>query len=63
MLEIGAGQGSAGALLARRFAYVGLEPDETAFRTAVERIGARVGRAAPEELALIVEGLNEIIRD
>jgi mRNA interferase MazF len=29
----------------------------------VERIGARIGRAAPEELALIVEGLNEIIRD
>lgn len=29
----------------------------------VERIGVRIGRAAPEELALIVEGLNEIIRD
>ena len=29
----------------------------------VERIGARIGRAAPEELALIVEGLNEIVRD
>jgi mRNA interferase MazF len=28
---------------------------------AVERIGARLGRAAPEELANIVEGLNEII--
>ena len=39
LLEIGAGQGSAGALLARRFTYVGLEPDETSFRTAVERIG------------------------
>jgi len=41
MLEIGAGLGSAGALLSRRFEYVGLEPDETAFRTAVQRIGAR----------------------
>ena len=28
---------------------------------AVERIGARLGRAAPEEVALVVEGLLEII--
>ena len=27
----------------------------------VERIGARLGRATPEELAHIIEGLNEII--
>ena len=27
----------------------------------VERIGARLGRSAPEELAHVVEGLNEII--
>ncbi len=27
----------------------------------VEHIGARLGRASPEELAQIVEGLNEII--
>ncbi len=40
LLEIGAGQGSAGALLSRRLAYIGLEPDEVAFRTAVRRIGA-----------------------
>jgi SAM-dependent methyltransferase len=40
MLEIGAGQGSAGALLSRRFEYVGLEPDEASFRTARERIGS-----------------------
>ena len=40
LLEIGAGQGSAGALLSRRFTYVGLEPDEESFRTAVKRIGA-----------------------
>lgn len=30
---------------------------------AVERIGKRLGRAAPEELAKVVEGLNEIIGD
>jgi SAM-dependent methyltransferase len=40
LLEIGAGQGSAGALLARRFTYVGLEPDEESFRTASKRIGS-----------------------
>ena len=28
---------------------------------AVERIGARLGRASPEEVAQVVEGLNEII--
>ena len=28
---------------------------------AVERIGKRLGRATPEELAQVVEGLNEII--
>jgi len=28
---------------------------------AVERIGKRVGRASPEELALVVEGLVEIV--
>ncbi len=27
----------------------------------VERIGARLGRSSPEELALVVDGLNEII--
>jgi hypothetical protein len=27
----------------------------------VERIGARLGRAAPEELDLVIEGLLEII--
>ena len=28
---------------------------------AVERVGARLGRASPEELSQVVEGLNEII--
>ena len=27
----------------------------------IERIGKRIGRASPEELAQVVEGLNEII--
>jgi len=28
---------------------------------AVERVGARIGRATPEELDQVVEGLNEIV--
>jgi mRNA interferase MazF len=28
---------------------------------AVERIGKRLGRASPEELAQVIEGLNEVI--
>jgi SAM-dependent methyltransferase len=38
LLEIGAGLGSAGALLARRYRYVGLEPDEVSFATAARRV-------------------------
>jgi mRNA interferase MazF len=30
---------------------------------AVERIGRRLARASPEELARVVEGLNEVIGD
>jgi SAM-dependent methyltransferase len=39
LLEIGAGLGSAGALLARRFRYVGLEPSPASREIAIERIG------------------------
>jgi mRNA interferase MazF len=28
---------------------------------ATERIGKRLGRATPEEIAMVVEGLNEIV--
>jgi len=28
---------------------------------AAERIGVKLGRASPEELAYVIEGLNEII--
>ncbi len=40
VLEIGAGLGSMGALLARRYSYVGLEPDASSFAVAARRIGA-----------------------
>jgi SAM-dependent methyltransferase len=49
LLEIGAGQGSAGALLAQRFSYVGLEPDPESFGTAVRRIGG-LGKVVNEAL-------------
>jgi SAM-dependent methyltransferase len=38
VLEIGAGQGSMGALLARRYDYVGLEPDAASFSVAASRV-------------------------
>lgn len=41
VLEIGAGLGSFGALLAERYDYVGLEPDRSSFDVAVERLGHR----------------------
>lgn len=41
VLEIGAGLGSVGALLAERFDYVGVEPDPVSFATARHRIGTR----------------------
>jgi len=29
----------------------------------VERLGKRIGSAAPEELAMVIDGLNEIVGD
>jgi SAM-dependent methyltransferase len=40
LLEIGAGTGSMGTLLARRFEYVGLEPDRSSYEIAVRRVGS-----------------------
>jgi len=42
VLEIGAGQGAVGVMLARRYSYTGLEPDPTSFATAHSRF-ARAG--------------------
>lgn len=41
VLEIGAGIGSFGALLAERYLYVGLEPDRDSFEIAAARLGHR----------------------
>ena len=39
VLEVGAGQGAVGALLAERYDYVGLEPDAASFAVAAQRVG------------------------
>lgn len=44
VLEIGAGQGSLGARLARRYDYTGVEPDPHSARLAGQRIGSAGGR-------------------
>ena len=49
VIEIGAGLGSMGRLLAGRYDYLGLEPDETAYRVAVERTAGRVRKTTAEE--------------
>jgi SAM-dependent methyltransferase len=48
VLEVGAGQGSVGALLARRYDYVGLEPDAGARAVATRRIAAGTVLAADD---------------
>lgn len=40
VLEVGAGIGAVGSLLARRYRYVGLEPDRQSFEEARVRVGA-----------------------
>ena len=51
VLEIGAGLGSTGSLLAGRFEYVGLEPDPASYAVAARRIGhsGRVFNVTGEE--------------
>src|SRR6476659_5003165 len=39
VLDIGAGAGTIGAMLARRYDYVGVEPDAISFRAAQRRVG------------------------
>ncbi len=50
-LEIGAGMGAAGALLAGRYDYLGLEPDDDSFAVARRRSEAAGGRAEPLDYA------------
>ena len=52
VLEIGAGEGAVATVLARRYDYLGVEPDPRAFEAATRRLGdaGRVVNAAVEEL-------------
>jgi SAM-dependent methyltransferase len=52
VLEIGAGEGAVGAELARRYEYLGVEPDERSAAVAARRIGSsgRILPVAVEEL-------------
>ena len=51
VLEIGAGMGAVGSLLARRYEYLGLEPDAMSFTVARRRIEAAGGRAEQTDYA------------
>ncbi|WP_432993500.1 class I SAM-dependent methyltransferase [Dactylosporangium sp. CA-233914] len=50
VLEIGCGQGGFGARLARRYHYVGIEPDPASFAVASRRIPGRARNIRLEEL-------------
>lgn len=56
-LEIGAGMGAAGALLARRYDYLGLEPDPVSFAVARRRIEAAGGRVEQRDYAELPPGV------
>ena len=56
VLEIGAGMGTVGSMLASRRDYLGLEPDATAFAVARRRIEAAGGRAAQADYADLERG-------
>jgi SAM-dependent methyltransferase len=56
VVEIGAGMGTVGSLLAGRYDYLGLEPDLTSFAVARRRIEAAGGRAEQADYADLERG-------
>lgn len=57
VLELGAGQGAVGMLLARRFDYLGLEPDRTSFTTAQARFErTQLGEILASDLSALPPG-------
>jgi SAM-dependent methyltransferase len=50
VLEIGCGRGALGSILARQYAYLGIEPDPESFAVAHSLLGPRVRRLREEEL-------------
>ncbi|MBD0330093.1 MAG: class I SAM-dependent methyltransferase [Thermoleophilia bacterium] len=57
VLEIGAGQGALGARLARRYRYLGVEPDAEAFAVARRRLGDAVRNCGYDD----VEGEFDLV--
>lgn len=57
VLEIGAGLGAFGAMLSRRFEYVGLEPDEQSQRIAFDRTMGKVRLESVEQH----EGMYDLV--
>jgi SAM-dependent methyltransferase len=53
VLEVGAGRGAMGARLARRFPYVGVEPDAHSFAAAQRAVGAEGGTVLHGEVAAV----------
>jgi SAM-dependent methyltransferase len=51
VLEVGCGQGSVGARLAQHYQYLGVEPDESSFDVARQRVAA-AGRGEVRRLAI-----------
>ncbi|RZS90184.1 methyltransferase family protein [Motilibacter rhizosphaerae] len=56
VLEVGCGQGAAGARLAGLGRYVGLEPDAASYAVAVERVGAAGGEVRHGSVEQLREG-------
>lgn len=56
VLEVGCGQGAAGARLASLGQYVGVEPDDSSYAVAVERIGAAGGEVRHGSVETLHDG-------
>lgn len=61
VLEIGCGLGAFGARLAERYRYVGVEQDETSYRTAQPRITAAGGRVVLGTVADVDESGFDLV--
>jgi SAM-dependent methyltransferase len=61
VLEIGAGEGAMGTRLARRFTYVGVEPDERSFQKARVRVEHARGTALQGDLSILGTSVFDLV--